>query len=69
MSETVHYLENDCLADEFVWISEVFDEVAKRTQSHEFISALRKLAVKYPEETKEYNIISFIDWAEDEIFE
>ncbi|MBR6090277.1 MAG: hypothetical protein IKP86_10115 [Anaerolineaceae bacterium] len=64
MNETLRYLDQECTADEFSWISEVFDEVIDVTQSKRFIEALRRLAVKYPEETKEYNIISFIDSAE-----
>ena len=69
MNETLQYLESECTADEFSWISEVFEEVAEITQSKRFIEALRKLALKYPKETKEYNIISFIDSAEAGIYE
>ena len=61
---TVQYLRSDCTADEFSWISEVFDEIVIRTKSPEFISALRFLAEKYPEETEAYNIAPFIDSAE-----
>ena len=61
---TLQYLRSECTADEFSWISEVFDEIAIRTQSREFIAVLRILAEKYPEETEEYNIIPFIDSAE-----
>lgn len=69
MNETLRYLEEECTADEFSWISEVFDDVIEITQSRRFIEALRKLAVKYPEETKKYNIISFIDSAEAAIWD
>ena len=41
-----------------------FLDVAKRTHSKEFIAALRKTADKYPEETKQYNIVDFIESAE-----
>lgn len=61
---TNEYLRTECTADEFSWISEVFDEIAEKTQSKEFIAALRFLAQRYPEETKMYNIIPFIDSAE-----
>ena len=69
MNETLLYLDNECTADEFSWISEVVEDVAEITQSKRFIDALRRLAEKYPEETKEYNIISFIDSAEAGILE
>lgn len=64
IDETITFLDNDCTADQFSWISEVFDEIADITQSHAFIDALKRLATKYPEETKEYNILSFIESAE-----
>ena len=64
MNETLRYLEDECTGDDFGWISEVFDDVAEITQSRRFIEALRKLAIKYPKETKDYNIIPFIDSAE-----
>lgn len=64
MNETLQYLDEECTGDDFGWISEVFEEIAEITQSKRFIEALRRLAEKYPEETKVYNIISFIDSAE-----
>ncbi len=64
MNETLRYLDNECTADEFAWISEVFDDVAEITQSRRFTEVLRRLAEKYPEETKKYNILSFIESAE-----
>ena len=68
MTEDIHksieFLDNDCTADQFSWLSEVFDEIAENTQSKEFIEALKRLADKYPEETKTYNIMSFIESAE-----
>lgn len=53
-----------CTADEFSWLSEIIEEIAKRTHSKEFVAALRKTADKYPEETKQYNVVDFIESAE-----
>ncbi len=64
MDGTLQYLQSDCTADEFSWISEVFDEIALRSKSRDFINALRFLSAKYPEEARKYNIIPFIDSAE-----
>ena len=64
MDETIRFLDTECTGDEYVWLSEVFDDVAEITQSRRFIEALYRLADKYPEETKEYNILSFIESAE-----
>ena len=60
---TIEFIRERCTADEFAWLSEVFDEVAERTKSSEFIDSLYYAAQKYPEETIEYNIISFIESA------
>lgn len=64
IDESIKFLDNDCTADQFSWLSEVFDEIAEITQSHAFIDALKRLAAKYPEETEKYNILSFIESAE-----
>lgn len=67
INKSIEFLDNDCTADQFSWLSEVFDEIAEITQSKEFIEALKRLAIKYPEETKTYNIMSFIESAEGSI--
>ena len=64
INKSIEFLDKDCTADQFSWLSEVFDEIAEITKSQEFIAALKRLAVKYPEETEEYNILSFIESAE-----
>lgn len=61
MAKTICFLETDCTASEYSWLSEVFESIAEKPQSREFISALRELAVKYTEETEKYNVMSFID--------
>lgn len=64
IDKSIEFLDNDCTADQYSWLSEVFDEIAEATQSKGFIEALKRLALKYPEETKTYNIMSFIESAE-----
>ena len=65
MDETIDFLRNRCTGEEFAWISEVFDDVAERSQCSDFISCLYEVAKKYPEETKESNILDFIDSAKE----
>ena len=67
MDETIDFLDNRCTADEFGWISDVFDYVAEETQSKEFIAALYRLAEKYPEEVTENNLMFFIEDAESKL--
>ena len=62
---TIEYLKNYCTADEFVWISEIIDDLAEKTKSRELIDCYKSLMAKYPEETKEYYIGFCVECAED----
>ena len=64
MEDTIQFLENECTADEFSWIAEVFDEVVSRTQSKDFIQALYRVVKKFPEECETYHILDSIHFAE-----
>ena len=67
MDETLAFLKDDCSENQFVWLSEVFDEIAEKSQDKALIETLREVADKYPEATREYNILYFIDSAEEYI--
>lgn len=68
ISETIAFLEI-CSAEEFVLLSEVFDDVSERAQSREFIDCLYRIAAKFPEETEKYHIILCIRFAEEVLSE
>ena len=61
---TIDYLQNQCTADEFVWISEIIDDLAEKTRSRELVECYKNLMNKYPEETKEYYIGFCVECAE-----
>ncbi|MDE6781451.1 MAG: hypothetical protein K2J40_08340 [Ruminococcus sp.] len=65
IDDTIDFLENECTADEFSWLSEVFDDVAERTQSRKFVDCLYRVADKYPEESAKYHIVENLKYAED----
>ncbi len=65
IEKTNLFIKTDCTADEFVWLSEIFEEIAEKTKSKEFINCLYETLKKFPDETEQYNIISFIDDAAD----
>ena len=67
IESTISFLKNDCTAEEFVWISEVIDDLAVKTQSTALIACYRSLMTKFPEECKEYNIEGSIECAEAEL--
>ena len=63
IQKTIEFLDRECTEEQFVWLSEVFDEIASETKSKEFIEALRRTAARFPEATTKYNIQYFIDSA------
>lgn len=62
--DTIGFLETDCTADEFSWLSEVFEQVAKKTQSRAFVDCLYRIAKKYHEICEEYHIDYVIQCAD-----
>ena len=63
MENSILYLTNECLPEEFVYLSEIFDKIVLKTQNKKFIDTFYFLANKYSKETQEYNIMYFIDYA------
>ena len=64
IDDTIFFFENECTADEFSWLSEIFEELIENQPDDRIIKILKKTAEKYPEECKKYNIMDFIDSAE-----
>ena len=62
---TIEYLQNECTADEFVWISEIIDDLAEKTRSRALIECYKCLMAKFPEEAKRYYVAFCIECAED----
>ena len=60
ISSTIIFLKDECSEEQFVWLSEIADEITSRTKSSEFIQALMDLCDKYPEATEKYNIRYFV---------
>lgn len=65
VSSTIDFLNNECTASEYSWISEVIDDLAEKTQSRELVDCYKKLMTKFPEESETYKIASSIQFAED----
>lgn len=41
ISATISFFESDCSDEEFYWLGSVFEDIAEKTQSKEFIMTLR----------------------------
>ncbi len=61
--EAIEFLKNDCTEDEYSWISEIIEDIAAESENLELIQVYASLADKYPDETKKYNVMSFINSA------
>lgn len=65
VSQTIDYINNECTEEQFIQMSEIFDELIEKTKSYELLTSLRLAAQKYPSATQKYNIDYFIDSAEE----
>lgn len=63
VTQVVDFIINDCSEEQFIWMSEILDEIIEKTKSPEIIDALRIAAKKYPKAAQKYNIEYFIDSA------
>lgn len=61
---TISFLQNECTAEEFSWISEIIDNLVEQTRSRELVQAYKNLADKFPEECRESNILEPVKFAE-----
>ena len=63
-NDFVQYIKTEMTGDEYVYLSEIADDVSGITVSLEFVEAFKSLAKKYPKETADYYIARFIRDAE-----
>ncbi len=64
INATIDFVKTECTATQFSWMSEIWDEITEKTQSKDFIEAIKETAKKFPEECEKYNIQSSIESAE-----
>lgn len=62
--DTIRFI-NECLADEYVDLKEVIDDVILKTNSRKILEAFKKLKDKYPKEYNDYRIGFVISICED----
>ncbi len=60
---TRKFLLEDCTADEASWVSEVYDDIVRKTQSREYIELLRKSIARFPEEAAKHHMKDSLDLA------
>ena len=50
LDKTISYILNDCSDEKFYWMSEVFEEIVQKTQSIDFINAIKERLKKVTNE-------------------
>lgn len=56
----IKFIDEESSEDEYGWLSEIFEDIAEANPNKEFVACLYRAAEKYPKETKECNVMSFI---------
>ncbi|SHL49181.1 hypothetical protein [Fibrobacter sp. UWEL] len=68
IQSAIKVLETECTPEDISWICEVFDDVARKSQSKEFIAAIHRIHDKMPDDVQK-NIEIDIEYAEAEIID
>lgn len=59
---TEKFLLEDCTADEFAWVSEVYEEIFENAREMRYANLLRRAAKRFPEEEETLRIQKILDW-------
>lgn len=64
LADAINFVKNDCTANQFSWMSEVWDDIVEKTKSKKFVDCIKAAAKKFPEECSKFNIQGAIESAE-----
>lgn len=60
---TKRFLMEECDAEEYLLVSEVYDDIVFKTQSLDYVDLLRESMRRFPDLAKEYNLEKDLDIA------
>lgn len=58
--ETIIFICSDCLADDFILLSEIFEDITQKSKSKDFVRCIEETSKKYSDECEENNVFSVI---------
>ena len=64
IDSTINFLQTECKANEYLWISEVLEDVVEKAPSEKLVQSFKNLMGKFPEECAAYDIEGSIQGAE-----
>ena len=67
IGNTIYFILNDITDDQFVWMSEVFEEVAEQSQSQAFVDAIRERALRIESKADKEDVLSEVEYASNRI--
>ncbi len=69
INATINFLDHKCTGEQFVWISEIFDDLVEKSQSKALIECFYRNAKRFPKETERYYLMRHIKMAEEFLME
>lgn len=67
IGDSISFILNDITDDQFVWMSEVFEDVAELSQSQEFVEAIRERALRIESMDDREDVLSEVEYANNRI--
>lgn len=67
IGNTISFILNDITDDQFIWMSEVFEDVAERSQSHEFVEAIKTRALRIESKEAREDALTEVEYANNRI--
>ena len=58
--ETIIFICSDCLADDFILLSEIFEDITQKSKSKDFVRCIEETSKKYSAACEENNVFSVI---------
>ena len=58
--ETINFIKNNCSVDDFILLSEIFEDITQKSKSKDFVKCIEETSRKYSAECEEYNVFSLI---------
>ena len=63
IGDSISFILNDITDDQFVWMSEVFEDVAEQSQSQDFVDAIRARALRIKSKEDRESVLSEVEYA------
>lgn len=63
--ETINFIKNKCSVDDFILLSEIFEDITQKSKNKDFLNCIEEISKKYFAECEKYNVSSIIQDCKD----